>query len=209
MSSPSGDAVGRRPARPTRAEWGRLAGMAGFVALLHVVGWGLLLLLVVPGHYHLGDGKLFGVGIALTAYTLGLRHAFDADHLAAIDGTTRKLMADGQRPLSVGLFFSLGHSTVVLVLAVAVTAGIHGLSGDASWLDSASGVIGPTVSGTFLWLIGLLNLLVLISLLQAVRGGDGDEAELERRLAQRGLLNRIYARATGAVRTPRQMYAIG
>src|SRR3954454_14790191 len=76
-----------------RSEWGRLAGMTGFVALLHVVGWGILLFVVVPGRYHLGDGKLFGVGIALTAYALGLRHAFDADHLAAIDNTTRKLMS--------------------------------------------------------------------------------------------------------------------
>src|SRR3954470_14303224 len=106
----------RARATLTSAAWRRLAGMAGLIALLHVVGWGILVLLVTPGHYRLGDGKLFGIGIGLTAYFLGMRHAFDADHLAAIDNTTRKLMADGQRPLSVGFFFAVGQSTIVFAL---------------------------------------------------------------------------------------------
>src|SRR5256885_11707719 len=131
------------------AEWSRVGGMVGFIALLHIVGWGVLLVLVVPSHYQVGTG-LFGVGTGLTAYTLGLRHAFDADHIAAIDNTTRKLMAEGRRPLSVGFFFSLGHSTIVFVLAALFAVGFRALSGpvdnDGSTLHSATGLIGTRVS---------------------------------------------------------------
>src|SRR4051812_20512314 len=171
--------------------------MAAVVLALHVVGFFLLFAFIVPQHFMLGDTGVFGVGIGITAYTLGMRHAFDADHIAAIDNTTRKLMSDGQRPLSVGFFFSLGHSSVVFGLALAFTAGIKGLNGavseDGSWLHSATGLIGPTVSGTFLWVIGVLNLLVLISILgvfRRMREGDYDEAELEATLNNRGLLTR-------------------
>jgi high-affinity nickel-transport protein len=200
----------------TRSEWTTLAGMAAVVIGLHVVGFFLLLALVVPHHLQLGDSGAYGVGLGLTAYTLGLRHAFDADHIAAIDNTTRKLMSDGRRPLSVGFWFSLGHSTIVFGLAVAFTVGIRGLSGavadDGSWLHSATGLIGPTLSGTFLWIIGVLNLLVLIGIVGVFRGmrdGHFDEAELERRLAGRGFLNRFYKRATSAVSEPWQMYPLG
>ena len=132
---------------------------------------------------------MFGVGLGITAYTLGLRHAFDADHIAAIDNTTRKLMAEGQRPLSVGFWFSLGHSTIVFALGVLVVIGVRGLSGavedDGSALHQATGLIGPLVSGTFLLVIGLLNLVVLVSIVRIfrrMRRGDFDEAELEAEL---------------------------
>src|SRR5919202_5606197 len=105
-------------------EWAGVAGMAAVVIGLHVFGWFTLLAVVVPHHYSLGT-QVFGVGIGVTAYTLGLRHAFDADHIAAIDNTTRKLMADGKRPLSVGFFFSLGHSSVVFGLTVLLAFGLH------------------------------------------------------------------------------------
>ena len=95
------------------AEWRRVGGMTGVIVGLHVVGFGILLLLVVPH-------GAFGLGVGITAYTLGLRHAFDADHIGAIDNTTRKLMNEGQRPLSVGFFFSLGHSTIVFLLGLLV-----------------------------------------------------------------------------------------
>ena len=91
--------------------------MALVVALLHAVGFFLLFAVIAPQQFSLGDSGLFTVGVGITAYTLGLRHAFDADHIGAIDNTTRKLMTDGQRPLSVGFFFSLGHSTIVFLLA--------------------------------------------------------------------------------------------
>jgi nickel/cobalt transporter (NiCoT) family protein len=200
----------------TPSEWTTAAGMAAVVVGLHVLGFFLLFAFVVPHRFDLGDSGVFGVGLGLTAYTLGLRHAFDADHIGAIDNTTRKLMSDGQRPLSVGFFFSLGHSTIVLGLAIGFTLGIRGLSGavadDRSWLHSATGLIGPTVSGMFLWIIGVLNLLVLISIVgvfRRMRDGHFDEAELEHQLDNRGFMNRFYKRATSAVKHPWQMYPLG
>jgi high-affinity nickel-transport protein len=193
-----------------------IAAMVAVIVGLHVIGFGLLLVFVVPQHFDLGDSGVFGVGIGITAYMLGLRHAFDADHIGAIDNTTRKLMSDGQRPLTVGFFFSLGHSSVVLLLAIGFTLGIRGLSGavsdDDSWLQSATGLIGPTISGAFLWLIGILNLLVLISIVRVfrrMRGGTFAEDELEAHLDRRGFMNRVYRRATATIRTPRQMYIVG
>src|SRR3954454_10327236 len=115
----------RMRAALTPAEWRRALTLAGVVAGLHLVGFFLLLVVVVPRNLRLGDGAVFGLGLGLTAYTLGLRHAFDADHIGAIDNTTRKLMAEGQRPLSVGFFFSLGHSTVFFVLAFLFSLGIR------------------------------------------------------------------------------------
>src|SRR6266536_1157755 len=108
----------------TRDELKRLGGFYLFVVFLHVVGWGTLIFLVAPRY-----PAALGVGVGFTAYLFGLRHAFDADHISAIDNTTRKLMADGQKPLGVGFFFSLGHSTIVFVLAALVAVGIRGLSG--------------------------------------------------------------------------------
>src|SRR4051812_36636100 len=196
----------------TPSEWATVGAMAAAVVGLHVAGFFLLFAVVLPHHFSLGAGGVFGVGIGITAYTLGLRHAFDADHIAAIDNTTRKLMADGQRPLSVGFFFSLGHSTVVFVLALLFSLGVRGLGGaveaDGSTLHRATGVIGPTVSGTFLFLIGVLNLVVLaniVGVFRRMRTGDFDERELD----ARGVLARFYGRATRAVRRPWQMYPLG
>ena len=120
----------------------------------------------MPRGYELGASGVFGVGLGMTAYTLGLRHAFDADHIAAIDNTTRKLMAEGKRPLSVGFWFSLGHSTIVFALGLAgrrsACAGSAGaVEDDGSTLQQATGVDRPARLGTFLLVIGLLNLVVL------------------------------------------------
>jgi high-affinity nickel-transport protein len=199
----------------TPAEWLRASGLFAVILALHVVGFGLLLI-VIPHRFELGESGAFGFGLGITAYTLGLRHAFDADHIGAIDNTTRKLMRDGQRPLGVGFFFSLGHSSVVFLLAVGFTVGIRGLGGAVtdrgSWLHSATGLVGPTVSGTFLFVIGLLNLLVLISILgifRRMRAGDYSEAELEQELNKRGFMNRFYSRTTNAVTASWQMYPVG
>jgi high-affinity nickel-transport protein len=199
----------------TPREWSRVAGMAGFVALLHLVGWGVLVLLVVPSHYKIGAG-LFGIGTGLTAYTLGLRHAFDADHIAAIDNTTRKLMAEGKRPLSVGFWFSLGHSTVVVVLTLVLGLGLKAvgaeLTDDTSALHSYGGLIGTAVSGTFLYLIGIINLVLLIGILKVfrdMRRGTFDEASLEAHLNNRGFLNRFLGRVMRAVNRPWQIYPVG
>ena len=200
----------------TPAEWRRAAALAAAVLALHAIGFGLLLWVIVPADLTLGTGAVFGVGIGMTAYTLGLRHAFDADHIGAIDNVTRKLMAEGQRPLSVGFFFALGHSTVVFGLAAVLAIGIRGLSGavehDGSGLQSATGLIGPTVSGTFLILIGLINLAVLVGIVRVflrMRRGEFDERQLEEQLDRRGLMNRFLGRATRAIRRPWQMYPLG
>jgi high-affinity nickel-transport protein len=200
----------------TPEEWRRAAVLAAVIIGLHVVGFFILLALVVPNDYSLAGGGVFGLGIGITAYTLGLRHAFDADHIAAIDNTTRKLMAEGQRPLSVGFFFSLGHSTVVFALGALVIVGVRGLSGaledDSSALQTATGLVGPVVSGSFLFLIGILNLVILVNILgifRRMRQGDLDEEQLEEELQARGFMNRLYGRATRAIRKPWQMYPLG
>src|SRR3954453_10617251 len=154
-------------------EWRRAGVLAAVIVALHVVGFFVLLALVVPRDLRLGGGAVYGLGLGITAYTLGMRHAFDADHIAAIDNVTRKLMGEGQRPLSAGFFFSLGHSTVVFALATLLAAGIRGLSGavdrDGSTLHQVTGVIGPGVSGVFLLAIGILNLVILVGIVKVFR----------------------------------------
>jgi high-affinity nickel-transport protein len=187
----------------------------GFVLFLHLLGWGLLIGVVAPHGYRVGGGVL-GVGLGLTAYTLGMRHAFDADHIAAIDNTTRKLMADGGKPMSVGFWFSLGHSSVVFLMVLLVAVGVRALSSglghDGSALQQVSGVWGTLVSGVFLLLIGLVNLAALVGILRVfreLRSGRFDEAELDRHLDSRGFLNRILGRVTRAVTKPWHMYPTG
>ncbi|MEC3980384.1 HoxN/HupN/NixA family nickel/cobalt transporter [Amycolatopsis sp. H20-H5] len=190
--------------------------MTGVVLLLNLVGWGVLGLVVAPHRYDLGASGVFGIGLGVTAFTLGMRHAFDADHIAAIDNTTRKLMAEGKRPLSVGFWFSLGHSTVVFVLCALLALGIRALAGqvedDGSALHRTTSLIGTSVSGVFLYLIAILNLIVLVGIVKVFRGmrhGEFDEAELERRLNNRGFMNRILSGATKAVRKPWHIYPVG
>ncbi|HET9121777.1 MAG TPA: HoxN/HupN/NixA family nickel/cobalt transporter [Solirubrobacterales bacterium] len=190
--------------------------MSAVILALTVGGFFILLVLVVPHEYSLGSSGVFGLGVGVTAYTLGLRHAFDADHIGAIDNTTRKLMGEGQRPLSVGFFFSLGHSTIVFALGALVVVGVRGLSGavedDSSFLHQATGLVGPVISGSFLFIIGILNLIILVSIFRIftrMREGDFDEAELEDQLDSRGFMNRFYGRATRAVTKPWQAYPLG
>jgi high-affinity nickel-transport protein len=203
-------------ARLTRSEWTSIAGMATFIAALHIIGWGILIGLVAPEHYRLGTGEVFGIGLGLTAYTLGMRHAFDADHIAAIDNTTRKLMSEGKRPVSVGFWFSLGHSSIVFGLCALLAVGVRALAGqvenDGSTLQHVTGLIGTAVSGVFLFAIGLINLVVLIGIVgvfRRMREGTYSEAELEAQLNNRGFMNRILGGATKAVRKPWQMYPVG
>jgi high-affinity nickel-transport protein len=199
----------------TPAEWGRAGGMAGTVLVLHLLGWGLLLA-ALRGHYHITKTEIFGVGTGILAYTLGMRHAFDADHIAAIDNTTRKLVAEDKRPLSVGFFFSLGHSSVVFVLALLLNFGIRALNtqvrNGGSTLHTVTGTVGTLVSGTFLYLIAGLNVIILVSIgkvFRDMRRGRYDDAELEQQLAKRGLLNRFLGPLARRVDTPWKMYPIG
>jgi high-affinity nickel-transport protein len=200
----------------TPQEWRRAAGLFAAIAALHIVGFFILLVLVVPHGYRLGASGVFGLGVGITAYTLGLRHAFDVDHIAAIDNTTRKLMSEGPRPLSVGFFFSLGHSTIVFALGALVTVGVRGVGGaiqdKGSALHRTADVVGPAVSGSFLFLIGIVNLVILVSIVRIfrrMRHGEIDEQGLEHELSRRGFMNRFCSRATRAIRKPWHMYPLG
>jgi high-affinity nickel-transport protein len=195
-----------------RGQWRSLAMMATVVLGLHALGLFLLLAL----HFSLGRSGAFLIGTGVTAYTLGLRHAFDADHISAIDNTTRKLMAEGKRPLSVGFWFSLGHSSVVFALTFLLALGVRTLGGQisrpGSTLHAVTGWVGTGVSGTFLYLIAGINLVILFGIARVflgMRRGVYNEQELEFQLNQRGLMNRCFGRFTRAINTPWQMYPVG
>ncbi len=192
----------------TSVSW-RLSGLFGSVALLHLLGWGIMLVLVAPRYpLMLGLGGL--------AYIYGLRHAFDADHISAIDNTTRKLLQEGKKPLGVGFFFSLGHSTVVLLIAVAlgfatqfVQASVVNENGQ---LKSIAGLIGTGISGAFLLLIGILNLIILIDIIKLFRrmkAGDYDRQSLEHQLVAGGVLTRLFGRLFRLIGHSWQMYLVG
>jgi nickel/cobalt transporter (NiCoT) family protein len=199
----------------TPREWAGMGGMTGTVVALHVVGW-LLLASAVGGHYRISNTEIFGFGTGALAYTLGMRHAFDADHIAAIDNTTRKLVNEGKRPLSTGFFFSLGHSTVVFVLAVLLNFGIRGLDeqvkDSSSQLQHTTNIVGTCVSGFFLFLIAAFNIVILVGILRVfrqMRHGTYDDAALEEQLNNRGLLNRFLGPLARRVDAPWKMYPIG
>lgn len=199
----------------SRREWRSVGGMSLVVVALHVVGWVTLMAVVAPHEYDLGN-QAYSIGLGVTAYTLGMRHAFDADHIAAIDNTTRKLMGDGERPLSVGFWFSLGHSSVVFALCALLAAGIRSLAGQvqdqSSGLQETTGLIGLAVSGTFLVALGLVNLGILVGIVKVFRNikdGRYDQDALEEQLNNRGLLNRILGSVTRSVRRPWHMYPVG
>jgi high-affinity nickel-transport protein len=218
----AGSGWARFRATLTREDWRSLAGMYGFIVLLHLAGFGILIAFVVPHSYDLGSSGIYGVGIGVLAYTFGLRHAFDADHIAAVDNTTRKLMADNvvtgntRKPLSVGFWFSLGHSTVVFGLAFLLSVGVKALAGqvedDVSELHSITGIIGASVSGVFLWILGILNLVVLLGIIKVfrqMRTGAFNEQQLEDQLNKRGFMNRFLNGLTKSVRRPWHIYPIG
>jgi high-affinity nickel-transport protein len=197
------------------AEWARAGGMAATVIGLNVAGW-VMLASALSGHYHVTKTEVFGVGTGILAYTLGMRHAFDADHIAAIDNTTRKLVSEGKRPLSTGFFFSLGHSSVVFLLAVLLNFGIRGLDqqvkNSGSHLQYYTNIIGTCVSGFFLFLIAGLNLVILTGIARVfreMRTGRYSDAELEEQLNKRGLMNRFLGPLARRVDAPWKMYPIG
>ena len=182
-----------------------MASMFGFVGIMHLAGWGILLLAVAPQH-----PKMAGLGVL--AYTLGLRHAFDADHIAAIDNTTRKFLQEGKKQLGVGFFFSLGHSTVVAGMALALALATKAAKEELPVLQGIGGIIATSVSGIFLYLIGILNLIVLVGIyriFRRMRHGDYDAKELEEQLVNRGFANRFFRRLFGSIKSSWQMYPLG
>jgi nickel/cobalt transporter (NiCoT) family protein len=197
-------------------EKSRVLGMYASILALHAIGFLVFLAYVVPSHY-----KGLGIGIAVTAYTLGLRHAFDADHISAIDNTTRKVMnerigSDQPRPFGFGYFFSLGHSTIVVAigvgLVVAVKAVFPAVSNNGSGLERFGGLFGTAVSASFLFLIGLLNLVILfgiVKVFQAMKRGEYDEAKLEEHLQNRGFMYRIFGKWMKTITKEWQLYPVG
>src|SRR5947207_6367237 len=172
--------------------WLRLSGFGAGVAVLHVAGWGLFL-------YYAGANPALA-GLGTLAYTFGLRHAFDADHIAAIDNTTRKFFQDDRRPMGIGFFFSLGHSSVVLGLTAALAFATVRVGAAIPGLQRYGGVVGAAISGTFLLLIAALNLLVLadvVRVFRQMRSGRYDAEGLERRLLDQGLFSRVFLKRLG------------
>jgi high-affinity nickel-transport protein len=199
----------------TRRERGRLGAMGLVVLALNLGGWGIFALAIVPRHFRF-TGLGLGLGVALTAWTLGARHAFDADHISAIDNTTRKLMADGHRPLGTGFFFALGHSSIVMVagagLAIAARAVFGAVVDPNSGYETLGGVIGTSLAATFLYLIAALNLVVLAGIIKVFRGmrrGLFDEEELERQLQARGLMWRFFGRFMRSITRTWHMFPVG
>ena len=191
--------------RFTGAEWLRLAGFYGVIVALHVAGWGLYL------YYSAAYPALVGLGFV--AYMFGLRHAFDADHIAAVDDTVRFMLQKGKRPLGIGFFFSLGHSTIVLLLAVAVVFAADWVKRGLPMMKDAGSLIGASVSGTFLLAIALLNFLVLLQILKVwglARRGAHSHDHLEELLAKRGFLNRLFGgRLQRVMSASWHMYPLG
>jgi len=214
-AAPAAGRIARIRNALTPSEWVRFGGMVATIIGLNVVGWAMLSA-AVGGHYHITNKEVFGFGTGALAYTLGMRHAFDADHIAAIDNTTRKLVNDGKRPLSVGFFFSLGHSTIVFVMAVLLNFGIRALDdqvkNDGSTLHNVTNIIGTSVSGGFLYIIAALNIIILVGILKVfreMRSGKYNDAELEAQLDKRGLMNRFFGPIARRADTPWKMYPVG
>src|SRR3954451_20765439 len=195
----------RRLPALSRAEWLRLSGFGGAVALMHLVGWGLFL-------WYAGSSPALA-GLGTLAYTFGLRHAFDADHIAAIDNTTRKLLQDGKRSMGVGFFFSLGHATIVFGLTAALAVATTTVNSRIPGFQEVGGYIGASVSGTFLIVIGFLNLIVLLDILgvfRQMKRGVYNEQKLEDALQSQGLMSRFFLKRVGdRIDTSWKMYPLG
>jgi nickel/cobalt transporter (NiCoT) family protein len=211
-----GQLVRRSLAAMTPAERRRVGAMYGSILALHAIGFFVFIAFVVPAHF-----KGLGIGVSVLAYTLGLRHAFDADHISAIDNTTRKVMAERQgtgkpRPFSFGYFFSLGHSTIVVAMGIGIIIAeksvFAAVSSSQSGLERFGGLFGTLVSAGFLFLIGAMNLVILagiVRVFRSMRRGDYDEAELERQLANRGFFYRFFGRWMRAIDREWKIYPVG
>jgi nickel/cobalt transporter (NiCoT) family protein len=196
-------------------EWGRMGAMVLAILAVNALGWAIFALAILPHHFRYA-GLGIGAGVALTAWTLGMRHAFDADHISAIDNVTRKLMADGQRPLATGFFFALGHSTIVFALGVGISVAAKSFFGTVvdpnGSVANVGGVVATSLSGGFLYLIAALNLVVLAGMVRVfrdMRQGLYDEEELERQLLSRGFMYRFLGRFMRSISHTWQMFFVG
>lgn len=191
----------------------RTGGLIATVAALHVAGFGGLALAAPDGHHP--SGQVLSIGLGLTAYMLGLRHAFDADHIAAIDNVTRKLAADRARPRTVGFWFALGHSAMVVALAltvVAATTAAGVLLDDNSPVRHVLGIAGTVASGGFLYLIAIVNLVALVGIWRIytdLRAGRFDDRSFTEQMDNRGVLARVLRPVMRRITRPSQMMVVG
>ncbi|MBC5827039.1 MAG: HoxN/HupN/NixA family nickel/cobalt transporter [Candidatus Eremiobacteraeota bacterium] len=183
----------------------KVIGIYAFLVTLNVAAWALSF--AAFAHHPLL------LGTALLAYTFGLRHSVDADHISAIDNVTRKLMQEGKRPVAVGFFFSLGHSTIVVALSVGIAIAAAVVKNSIPSLQNLGGLIGTSVSAAFLFVIAIINMLVLWDIFRTFqtvkRGGEYNDRTLEEFLSQRGLMGRFFKPLLRLVRTSWHMYPIG
>jgi high-affinity nickel-transport protein len=205
----------------TGPEWARFGLMIASILAINALGWGIFAAYVMPHHFdYRGEGTSAGLGVgggvAVTAWFLGFRHAFDADHISCIDNTTRKLMADGKRPIGTGFFFSLGHSAVIVGVGVGIVFAARAVFGAVvdpnSAYETTGGAIGTVASAGFLYLIALLNLIVLSGILKVfrdMRRGTYNEAELEAQLQARGLMYRFFGRFMRSINHTWQLFFVG
>jgi nickel/cobalt transporter (NiCoT) family protein len=185
-------------------EKARIALIYGAIAAITVFGF--------VASFAIGRVAVVLAGLGLISYVLGLRHAVDADHIAAIDNTTRKMLHEKKRPLTVGTWFSLGHSTVVVGLIVAFVLAARAVSSGIPTLQVDGDIIGALISGAFLWIIGLVNVVIVVGVYQIfrkMREGKLDQGELDQVMERRGFMNRYFHRLFNVVNEPWQIYPIG
>jgi nickel/cobalt transporter (NiCoT) family protein len=164
----------------------------------------------IPGE--VVPGGLIFTGLAITAYVLGLRHGFDADHIAAIDNTTRKLLNDGKRPLTVGTWFSLGHSTIVCAMIVALVVAFDFIKTQYNTFASVGAILGTLISGVFLFVIGIVNVIIVLEvyrIFKKLRDGELDQKGLDEQMEKRGFLYRYFGKLFKVINEPWQIYPIG
>jgi len=177
-----------------------------FAALIAITAFGFSAAFVI--------GKIAVVlaGLGIVAYVFGLRHGVDADHIAAIDNTTRKLMQEGKRPFTVGMWFSLGHSTVVVALIVGLVVATRAVAANIAALQSTGAVVGTLVSGSFLWIIGFINAVIVIGIyksFQTLKQGKLNQQELDNLLENRGFMNRFFRPLFKVISKPWQIFPVG
>ena len=206
----------RQHLRFTRQELPSLIGVFSVVAFLHIAGWGLFIHYNSnPAYSSLTDssGALVYAGAGALAYSFGLRHAFDADHIAAIDDTTRLMLAKGKNPIALGLFFSLGHSTIVLALCIGVAFAARQAAKFQKDFAETGGLIGASVSTVFLYLVGILNLVILIGIIKVwkqAKTGKFSHQHLTDLLNERSLMRRVFKGAfKKGFDNSRQLYPVG
>ena len=177
-----------------------------FITLISITAFGF------SAAFFIGKIAVVLAGLGIVAYVFGLRHGVDADHIAAIDNTTRKLMQEGKRPITVGMWFSLGHSTIVVALIVGLIIATRTVTANIPALQSAGAVVGTLVSGSFLWIIGFINAVIVIGMykiFQTLKQGKLNQQELDNLLENRGFMNRFFRPLFKMISKPWHIYPVG